>query len=81
MKATLSGRAEKVFMELLVAADDRVVGAHILGPEAGEMAQLIAVAMKMRAKKSDFDATMALHPTMAEELVTMRSASRVAKSG
>jgi glutathione reductase (NADPH) len=81
MKATLSGRAEKVFMKLLVAADDRVVGAHILGPEAGEMAQLIAVAMKMRAKKSDFDATMALHPTMAEELVTMRSASRVAKSG
>ncbi len=82
MRATLSGRAEKVFMKLLVdAADDRLVGAHVLGPEAGEMAQLIAVAMKMRAKKSDFDATMALHPTMAEELVTMRSASRVAKSG
>jgi len=80
MKATLSGRAEKVFMKLLVdAASDRVVGAHVLGPEAGEMAQLIAIAMKMRARKSDFDATMALHPTMAEELVTMRNVSRIAK--
>ncbi|QGM45799.1 glutathione-disulfide reductase [Methylocystis heyeri] len=81
MKATLSGRAERVFMKLLVdCASERVVGAHILGPEAGEMAQLIAISMKMRAKKSDFDAAMALHPTMAEELVTMRNPSRLVKA-
>jgi glutathione reductase (NADPH) len=81
MKATLSGRAERVFMKLLVdCATERVVGAHILGPEAGEMAQLIAISMKMHAKKSDFDAAMALHPTMAEELVTMRNPSRLAKT-
>lgn len=80
MKATLSGRAEKVFMKLLVdRASERLVGAHILGPEAGEMAQLIAISMKMGARKSDFDAAMALHPTMAEELVTMRSPSRMAQ--
>jgi glutathione reductase (NADPH) len=81
MKATLSGRPEKVFMKLLVdAASDLVVGAHIFGPEAGEMAQLLAIPMKMSAKKSDFDAAMALHPTMAEELVTMRAPSRIAKN-
>jgi glutathione reductase (NADPH) len=51
---------------------DRVVGAHIVGPDAGEMIQLIGVAVKMKATKADFDATMALHPTAAEELVTMR---------
>jgi glutathione reductase (NADPH) len=81
IKATLSGRADKVFMKLLVdATSEIVIGAHILGPEAGEMAQLIAIPMKMGAKKSDFDAAMALHPTMAEELVTMRAPSRMAKN-
>ena len=81
MKATLSGRAERAYMKLLVdKEDDRVIGAHIFGPEAGEMAQLVAVAMQMRAKKADFDATMALHPTMAEELVTMRTPARVLKT-
>jgi glutathione reductase (NADPH) len=77
MKATLSGRNERVYMKLVVDRENqRVLGAHLLGPEAGEMAQLVAIALRMGAKKSDFDATMALHPTMAEELVTMRAPSR-----
>lgn len=73
MRHTLSGRDEKTIMKLLVDGEsDRVVGCHILGPDAGEMAQLVAVAMRMGATKADFDATMALHPSAAEELVTMR---------
>ena len=61
-------------MKLIVdAATDRVVGAHILGSEAGEMIQLLGIAVKMRATKADLDATMAVHPTAAEELVTMRT--------
>jgi glutathione reductase (NADPH) len=51
------------------------VGAHVLGPDAGEMAQILAVAMQAKATKADFDATMALHPTAAEELVTLREKS------
>ncbi|EJW12597.1 Glutathione reductase [Rhodovulum sp. PH10] len=74
MKATLSGRDTTMLIKLLVdAASDRVVGAHIVGEGAGEMIQLIAVAMRMGAKKADFDATMAVHPTSAEELVTLRN--------
>jgi len=77
MRATLSGRAERVYMKLVVDADSqRVLGAHILGPEAGEMAQLVGIALRMGATKRDFDATMAVHPTMAEELVTMRTPAR-----
>ncbi len=77
MRATLSGRAERVYMKLVVdGASQRVVGAHIFGPEAGEMAQLVAIPMRMGASKRDFDATMALHPTAAEELVTMRAPAR-----
>ncbi len=77
IQASLSGRREQVYMKLLVDGESgRVVGAHILGREASEMTQLIALAMKMGARKADFDATMALHPTMAEELVTMRAPSR-----
>jgi glutathione reductase (NADPH) len=73
MKATLSGRNTRVFMKLLVdGTTDRVVGCHIAGPDAGEMIQLVGIAVKMGATKADFDATMAVHPTMAEELVTMR---------
>jgi glutathione reductase (NADPH) len=53
-------------------SNDRVVGCHIAGPEAGEMIQLIGIAVKMGATKADFDATMAVHPTMAEEIVTLR---------
>ena len=76
MKNTLSGRSERMVMKLVVDADsDRVVGAHVLGPDAGEMAQILAVAMQAGAAKADFDATMALHPTAAEELVTLREKS------
>ncbi len=85
MKATLSGSGERTIMKLVVdAATDRVLGAHILGHEAGEMIQILAVAIKMGARKADLDATMAVHPTAAEELVTMRTRSaRIerAKSG
>jgi glutathione reductase (NADPH) len=73
MKATLSGRNTRTFMKLVVdGLTDRVVGCHIVGPEAGEMIQLVGIAVRMRATKADFDATMAVHPTAAEELVTMR---------
>jgi len=75
LKATVSGAPERTIMKLIVdGATQRVVGAHILGGEAGEMIQLVAVAMTMGATKADFDATVAVHPTAAEELVTMRSA-------
>jgi glutathione reductase (NADPH) len=73
MKATLSGRDTRTFMKLIVdGRTDRVVGAHLVGPDAGEMIQLIGIAVKMKATKADFDATMAVHPTAAEELVTLR---------
>ena len=73
MKATLSGRATRVFLKLVVdGTTGRVAGCHIAGPDAGELIQLIGIAVKMGATKADFDATMAVHPTMAEELVTLR---------
>jgi glutathione reductase (NADPH) len=76
LKATLSGRDTTVLLKLIVDGEtDRVVGCHIVGEGAAEMVQLAAVAIKMRATKADFDATMALHPTIAEELVTMRTRS------
>ena len=74
MKATLTGGGERTIMKLIVdGKSDLVLGAHILGAEAGEMIQLLGVAIKMRATKTDLDATMAVHPTAAEELVTMRT--------
>ena len=74
MKATLSGRDTRSFFKLIVdAASDRVLGCHIVGPDAGEMIQLVGIAVKMKATKADFDAVMAVHPTAAEELVTLRS--------
>ena len=76
MKATLSGSAEKTMMKIVVdGTSDKVLGIHILGHEAGEMAQLLGIAVKMGATKADFDATMAVHPTASEELVTMRTRS------
>jgi glutathione reductase (NADPH) len=73
MKATLSGRDTTILLKLVVDGEtDRVVGCHIVGPDAGEMIQLIGIAMKMKATKADFDTVMAVHPTAAEELVTMR---------
>jgi len=76
MKSTLSGRDTKMLMKLIVdGTSDRVVGCHIVGDGAAEMAQVLGIAVKMKATKADFDATMALHPTAAEELVTMRTPS------
>jgi glutathione reductase (NADPH) len=76
MKGTLSGRPEKTLMKIIVDGEtDQVLGVHILGHEAGEMAQLLGIAVKLKAKKADFDATMAVHPTAAEELVTLRTRS------
>ena len=73
MKATLTGRNTRTVMKLLVdGTTDRVVGCHIVGPDAGELIQVVGIAVKMGATKADFDATMAVHPTAAEELVTMR---------
>lgn len=73
MKGVLAGRGERMVMKLVVAqASQKVVGCHVLGPDAGEIVQMAAIAMRMGATKADFDATMALHPSSAEELVTMR---------
>ncbi len=76
LKNTLSGRSERALFKLIVGSkDNRVLGCHIFGPEAAEIVQIVAVAMKMGATKADFDATIALHPSVAEELVTMRTKS------
>jgi glutathione reductase (NADPH) len=73
MKMTLAGRDTRAFFKLVVDGEtDRVVGCHIVGPDAGEMIQLVGIAVTMKATKADFDATMAVHPTAAEELVTLR---------
>jgi glutathione reductase (NADPH) len=77
MKATLSGRDTTVLFKLVVDGETgRVLGCHIVAPDAGEMIQLIGIAVKMGATKADLDATMAVHPTAAEELVTMRQVTR-----
>jgi len=74
LKHTLSGRDESMLMKLVVdASGGRVLGCHVLGPDAAEIVQMAGIAMRMGATKADFDATMALHPTVAEELVTMRT--------
>lgn len=73
LKMTLAGRDERTVMKLIVERkSDRVLGCHVLGPDAGEIVQMAAIALRMGATKADFDATMALHPSAAEELVTMR---------
>ncbi|MDW3206759.1 MAG: glutathione-disulfide reductase [Alphaproteobacteria bacterium] len=77
MKHTLSGSDERSLMKLIVdKASDRVVGLHMVGPEAGEITQGFGVAMKAGATKADFDATVGIHPTSAEEFVTMREPAR-----
>jgi glutathione reductase (NADPH) len=73
LKHTLTGSNEKTFMKLVVDKDtDRVIGAHMVGADAGEIIQGLAIAMKAGATKADFDATLGIHPTAAEEFVTMR---------
>jgi len=74
LKATLSGNPEKTVMKIVVDGQtDKILGVHILGEGAGEMAQILGIAVTAGATKADFDATMAVHPTSAEELVTMRT--------
>ena len=76
MRATMSGRDTQIFMKLVVDAESqRVLGCHILGEAAAEMIQCVAIAVKMRATKRDFDATVALHPSAAEELVLLKTKS------
>ena len=76
LKHTMGHSEEKIFMKLVVdAASQRVVGAHMLGPDAGEVIQGIAIAVKLGATKAQFDATIGIHPTAAEEFVTMREKS------
>ncbi|EXL08963.1 glutathione-disulfide reductase [Aquamicrobium defluvii] len=82
MRNTLSGRDEKMLMKLIVdAASRKVVGAHIMGTDAGEMAQLLGIPLKAGVTKDDFDRTMAVHPTAAEELVTMYKPSYRVRKG
>ena len=79
MLHTLAGRDERMLMKLVVASEgERVLGVHIIGHGAAEMIQLAAVAVGMGATKADFDRTLAVHPTAAEELVTMHTAVRMA---
>ncbi|SIQ10018.1 NADPH-glutathione reductase [Rhizobium sp. RU20A] len=82
MKATLSGRTEKTIQKIVVDAETRkVLGVHILGHDAGEMAQLLGIALKAGVTKDDFDRTMAVHPTASEELVTMYQPSYRLRDG
>ncbi|MCE6960510.1 glutathione-disulfide reductase [Cereibacter sphaeroides] len=79
MQSMFAGRPDRVLMKLIVSARTRkVLGCHIVAPNAGEMIQLAAIAVKMGATKEDFDRTVAVHPTMAEELVTLRKPVRTA---
>nr|MCU0790886.1 FAD-dependent oxidoreductase [Nitratireductor sp.] len=82
MKGTISGNEERMIMKIIVdTLTDRVLGVHILGPDAGEIIQSLAIAVKMGATKADFDRTMALHPSAAEELVTLYTPSYRVKGG
>jgi glutathione reductase (NADPH) len=77
MKTAFAGKADRVLMKLIVSqATRRILGCHIVAPDAGEMIQLVAIAIRMGATKEDFDRTVAVHPTMAEELVTLRKPVR-----
>ena len=79
MKHTVSGRDERTLLKMIVCrSTDRVLGIHMVGPDAGEIVQGLAVAMAAGATKAQFDATVGIHPTAAEEFVTLRSVSRAA---
>lgn len=76
MKATLSGSNERTFIKMVVhPTSDKILGVHIAGHDAAELIQIVGVAVMMGATKADFDRTIAVHPTAAEEMVTMRTAS------
>ena len=77
MQSSFAGRPNRVMMKLIVSKETRkILGCHIVAPQAGEMIQMAGIAVKMGATKEDFDRTVAVHPTMAEEIVTMRSPTR-----
>ena len=79
MQQAFAGRSDRVLMKLVVSKATRtVLGCHIVSPHAGEMIQLAGIAIKMGATKEDFDRTVAVHPTISEELVTMREPVRTA---
>ena len=79
MMHILADRDERMLMKLIVSRKSRrILGCHIVGQGAGEMIQLVGIPVKMGATKEDFDATMAVHPTAAEELVTMKEPVRTA---
>ena len=74
MHTAFAGQPDRVLMKLIVSrATRRVMGCHIVAPGAGEMIQLAGIAVKMGATKEDFDRTVAVHPTMSEELVTLKT--------
>jgi glutathione reductase (NADPH) len=76
MKYAFSGSDERALLKLVVeCATEKVVGCHVVGPDAPEIIQMAAIAMKMGVTKAQWDATCAVHPTLAEELVTMREKS------
>ena len=78
MRHTLTGRARKTMLKLIVdQASQKVVGAHMLGEDAPEIMQGLAIAIVMGATKADFDRTIGIHPTAAEEFVTLRTRTRV----
>lgn len=77
MKISLAGRVEKAFMKLIVdVATDKVVGCHMVGPDSAEIMQGIGIALKCGATKKQFDSTVGIHPSSAEEFVTMREPTR-----
>lgn len=77
MKSAFAGCPDRVLMKLIVSQTTRkVLGCHIVAPGAGELIQLAGIAIKMGADKEDFDRTVAVHPTMSEELVTMKTPVR-----
>jgi glutathione reductase (NADPH) len=79
MQSSFAGNPRRVLMKLVVSqATRKVLGCHIVAPQAGEMIQLAGIAVKMGATKEDFDRTVAVHPTMSEELVTMKTPTRTA---
>jgi glutathione reductase (NADPH) len=79
MQSAFVGKPDRVLMKLIVSKETRkVLGCHIVAPNAGEMIQLAGIAIKMGATKEDFDRTVAVHPTMSEEIVTMRNPVRTA---
>ena len=79
MNHSFSGRADRVLMKLIVSQKTRkVLGCHIVADHAGELIQLVGIAVKMGATKEDFDRTVAVHPTISEELVTMKEPVRTA---